>query len=232
MRRETESSMVDRDDEGWAYGMANGQIPEFDLTALLAQCSAGDRQAFGEVFTHLYRDIHAIAVRELRGERHQTIRPTALVNEAFLRMQGLREIRWQDRAHVLAMASRMTRQALVDAARRRRAEKRDGGDAVTLSDEQIERVRQHFSAGCHSQDRVNVGEVIVQVRGMYADEISQGRLHRFNSSMRNAKCQAEIAEIVIVTQRSDRIEQRANRVGIVFVDVRIRPDHGGGCVRF
>lgn len=129
--------MVDRDDEGWAYGMANGQIPEFDLTALLAQCSAGDRQAFGEVFTHLYRDIHAIAVRELRGERHQTIRPTALVNEAFLRMQGLREIRWQDRAHVLAMASRMTRQALVDAARRRRAEKRDGGDAVTLSDENL-----------------------------------------------------------------------------------------------
>jgi RNA polymerase sigma factor (TIGR02999 family) len=117
--------------------LANGKAPQFDLTSLLAQCSEGDRQAFGEVFAHLYRDIHAIAVRELRGERHLTIRPTALVHEAFLRMQGLREIRWQDRAHVLAMASRITRQALVDSARRRRAEKRNGGDAVTLSDENL-----------------------------------------------------------------------------------------------
>jgi RNA polymerase sigma factor (TIGR02999 family) len=117
--------------------MASGQTPEFNLESLLAQCSQGDRQAFGEVFAHLYRDIHAIAVRELRGERHLTIRPTALVNEAFLRMQGLREIRWQDRGHVLAMASRITRQVLVDGARRRRAEKRDGGDAVTLSDENL-----------------------------------------------------------------------------------------------
>lgn len=117
--------------------MTNAQAPDFDLGSLLAQCSEGDRQAFGEVFAHLYRDIHAIAVRELRGERHLTIRPTALVNEAFLRMQGLREIRWQDRAHVLAMASRVTRQALVDGARRRRADKRSGGEAVTLSDENL-----------------------------------------------------------------------------------------------
>lgn len=129
--------MFNRVDAKWAHGMANGQTPDFDLASLLAHCSEGDRQAFGEVFAHLYRDIHAIAVRELRGERHLTIRPTALVNEAFLRMQALREIRWQDRAHVLAMASRITRQALVDGARRRRAEKRDGGEAVTLSDENL-----------------------------------------------------------------------------------------------
>jgi RNA polymerase sigma-70 factor (ECF subfamily) len=129
--------MFDRVYAGWTHGMANGQIPEFELASLLAQCSEGDRQAFGEVFTHLYRDIHDIARRELRGERHLTIRPTALVNEAFMRMQGLREIRWQDRAHVLAMASRITRQVLVDGARRRRAEKRNGGDAVTLSDENL-----------------------------------------------------------------------------------------------
>jgi RNA polymerase sigma factor (TIGR02999 family) len=112
-------------------------LPDIDLGALLAQCSAGDREAFGEIFTHLYKDIHAIAVRELRGERHLTIQPTALVHEAYLRMESLHQIRWQDRAHLLAMASRITRQALVDGARRRRAEKRDGGYAVTLSDENL-----------------------------------------------------------------------------------------------
>jgi len=117
--------------------MPEGRAPEFDFDALLTQCSEGDREAFGEVFSHLYRDIHAIAMREMRGERQITIQPTALVHEAYLRMESLRQIRWRDRAHVLAMASRVTRQALVDGARRRRAEKRDGGCAVTLSDENL-----------------------------------------------------------------------------------------------
>jgi RNA polymerase sigma factor (TIGR02999 family) len=118
--------------------MENAPAPaDVELGKLLAECSAGDRDAFGEIFSRLYKDIHAIAVRELRGERHLTIQPTALVHEAYLRMEGLRQIHWQDRAHLLAMASRITRQALVDGARRRRAEKRDGGLAVTLSDENV-----------------------------------------------------------------------------------------------
>jgi len=73
-------------------------------------------------------------VRQLHRERYLTIRPTALVHEVYLRLSELRQMRWQDRAHFLSMAARVTRQALVDEARRRRAEKRDGGRAVTLSD--------------------------------------------------------------------------------------------------
>ncbi len=141
--------------------MADGQAADFDLNSLLAQCSEGDRRAFGEIFTHLYRDIHAIAVRELRNERHLTIRPTALVNEAYLRMQALREICWQDRAHVLAMASRITRQALVDGARRRRAEKRDGGDPVTLSDENLGGIDV-------SHDALDVDKLLTELEGFDA----------------------------------------------------------------
>src|SRR3984957_14182961 len=110
-------------------------IPEsVDIAELLKRFSAGDRAAMDELFAHLYRDIHAIAVRQLRSERHLTIRPTALVHEAYLRLSGLNEMRWQDRAHFLSMAARVTRQALVDEARNRRADKRDGGTPVTLSD--------------------------------------------------------------------------------------------------
>jgi len=105
-----------------------------DTTSLLARWSAGDPQARDQLLTQLYHDIHAIAVRELRSERHLTIRPTALVHEVYLRLAGLRDMQWQDRAHFLSMAARVTRRALVDEARRRRAEKRDGGTAVTLSD--------------------------------------------------------------------------------------------------
>ncbi len=102
--------------------------------ALLARWSSGDPQALDQLVTELYRDIHAIAVRELRHERHLTIRPTALVHEAYMRLARLHEMQWQDRAHFLSMAARVTRQALVDEARRVRADKRSGGVPVTLSD--------------------------------------------------------------------------------------------------
>jgi RNA polymerase sigma-70 factor, ECF subfamily len=105
-----------------------------DTTALLRRWSQGDAGAFDQLATRLYQDIHAIAVRELRHERQLTIRPTALAHEAYLRLTPLSSMRWQDRAHFLSMAVRVTRQALVDEARRRRAEKRNGGMAVTLKD--------------------------------------------------------------------------------------------------
>jgi RNA polymerase sigma factor (TIGR02999 family) len=104
------------------------------MAALLERCSKGEKQAYDQLLTHLYADIHAIAVRQLHRERYLTIRPTALVHEVYLRLSALRQMRWQDRAHFLSMAARVTRRALVDEARRRRAEKRDGGRAVTLSD--------------------------------------------------------------------------------------------------
>jgi RNA polymerase sigma factor (TIGR02999 family) len=107
------------------------------IAALLQRWSKGDKEALDQLLTLLYRDIHAIAVRELRNERQLTIRPTALVNEAYMRLAGLNQMQWQDRAHFLSMAARVTRQALVDEARQRRAIKRDGGSAVTLSDENL-----------------------------------------------------------------------------------------------
>jgi RNA polymerase sigma factor (TIGR02999 family) len=108
-----------------------------NIAALLQRWSKGDKEALDQLATHLYRDIHAIAVRELRNERQLTIRPTALVNEAYMRLAGLNQMQWQDRAHFLSMAARVTRQALVDEARQRRAGKRDGGTPVTLSDENL-----------------------------------------------------------------------------------------------
>jgi RNA polymerase sigma factor (TIGR02999 family) len=107
------------------------------IAVLLQRWSKGDKEALDQLLTHLYRDIHAIAVRELRNERQLTIRPTALVNEAYMRLAGLNQMQWQDRAHFLSMAARVARQALVDEARRRHAVKRDGGSAVTLSDENL-----------------------------------------------------------------------------------------------
>ena len=104
------------------------------LAALLERWSEGDQEALNGVLTLLYTEIHAIAVRQLRNEHQLTIQPTALVHEMYLRLSSLSRLRLQNRAHFLSMAARVMRQALVDEARSRRAQKREGGRAVTLSD--------------------------------------------------------------------------------------------------
>jgi RNA polymerase sigma factor (TIGR02999 family) len=110
-----------------------------------------------ELMTILYHDIHGIAVRELRHARNLTIRPTALANEAYLRLTGLSEVRWQDRAHFLSMAARVTRQALVDEARRRGADKRNGGTPVTLSDTNI-------GSGDAGYDALDVDALLIELK--------------------------------------------------------------------
>jgi RNA polymerase sigma factor (TIGR02999 family) len=116
------------------------------LDALLERWSHGDRGALDQLLTDLYRDIHAIAVRQLNQERHSSLRPTALVHEAYLRLAALSQIRLQDRTHFLSMAARVSRQALIDEARRRRADKRDGGLPVTLSDTNLGEPEDCFDA--------------------------------------------------------------------------------------
>jgi RNA polymerase sigma-70 factor, ECF subfamily len=127
------------------------------IAALLERWSKGEKQAYDQLLTHLYGDIHAIAVRQLHHERFLTIRPTALVHEVYMRLGELREMRWQDRAHFLSMAAKVARQALVDEARRRRAEKRDGGAAVTLSDTNI-------GASDASYDALDVDSLLTELQ--------------------------------------------------------------------
>jgi len=107
------------------------------LTVLLDRWAGGDREALDALLAQLYGEVHAIAVKQLRSERHLTIQPTALVNEVYLRLAGLNRLKLQDRTHFLSIAARVARQALVDEARSRRAQKRDGGYPVTLSDTQL-----------------------------------------------------------------------------------------------
>ena len=70
-----------------------------------------------------------------RERRGRTLQTTALVNEAYLRLVDIRRMQWRDRAHFLAMAARIIRRILVEAARARRTQRRGGGiDYVTLDE--------------------------------------------------------------------------------------------------
>ena len=91
-----------------------------EITQLLRQWGTGDRQAEDRLFELLLPDLRKIAGRCFRGERPgHTLQPTALVNEAFLRLAKNKNIEWQDRGHFLAISARIMRRYLIDHARAR-----------------------------------------------------------------------------------------------------------------
>jgi RNA polymerase sigma factor (TIGR02999 family) len=101
-----------------------------DVTALLLDWSAGDAEAPARLMPFVYDELRRLARNYLRRERaDHTLQPTALVNEAFLKLRGLSSIRWHDRTHFFAFSSRIMRRILVDHARGRLAAKR-GAEAL------------------------------------------------------------------------------------------------------
>lgn len=110
-----------------------------ELTALLRSWSDGDERAFDQLLPIVYDELHRMALRYLAGERaHVSLQPTALVNEVCLRLLGWDQARWQNRGHFFGVSAQMMRRVLVDIARRRRAERRGGGEAVRIPLEEVD----------------------------------------------------------------------------------------------
>jgi RNA polymerase sigma factor (TIGR02999 family) len=87
---------------------------------LLQQWRAGDARAESQLFELLMPDLRRIANRYFRKERAgHTLQPTALINEAFLRLATTKNIDWQDRGHFFALAATIMRRYLIDHARGR-----------------------------------------------------------------------------------------------------------------
>jgi RNA polymerase sigma factor (TIGR02999 family) len=107
--------------------------PSSQPTRLLQQINAGDRSAVERLLPIIYDELHAQARRIMGGERREhTLQPTALINEAFLRLVDQDSPGYEDRMHFLRVASRAMRNVLVDHARARAAQKR-GGDHLKVT---------------------------------------------------------------------------------------------------
>jgi RNA polymerase sigma factor (TIGR02999 family) len=107
-----------------------------DVTRLLYEWKAGDRQALDRLIPLVYAELHALASRHLAGEwRHDRLQTTAVVSEAYLRLFGQRSVDWQNRGHFFAIAAQLMRRILVDHARREHREKRGGAAAPVALDE-------------------------------------------------------------------------------------------------
>jgi RNA polymerase sigma-70 factor (ECF subfamily) len=103
------------------------------VTQLLQAWSGGDETALDHLLPLIEPELRRLARGYMAHERGgHTLQPTALVNEAFLRLIDAREVRWQDRRHFLAIAARLMRRVLVDHARSRGYQKR-GGSAVRVT---------------------------------------------------------------------------------------------------
>lgn len=109
-----------------------------NATALLLAWGSGDPAALEQLMPLVYGEMRRLARLHLRRERvGHTLQATALVNEVYLRLIEVSQVQWQNRAHFFAMASRVMRRILVDAARARRYQKRGGGAERVSLDEAL-----------------------------------------------------------------------------------------------
>ncbi|MGO3128069.1 MAG: ECF-type sigma factor [Luteimonas sp.] len=110
-----------------------------EITQWLDAARGGDRDALDRVLATLYQELHQMARRQLAGQHGHTLDATALVHEAYLKLIGRHEARFDDRAHFFAYAASAMRSVVVDYARQRLAQKRGGNlHRVTELPENIE----------------------------------------------------------------------------------------------
>src|SRR5688572_26237513 len=116
-----------------------GSTATADLTGLLRAWNAGDSEAGDRLIPLVYQELHRQAARYLSRERsNHTLQPTALVNEAYLRLARQRRVVWQDRAQFFGVAATVMRRLLVDHARQHGATKRSAwARTIALDDADI-----------------------------------------------------------------------------------------------
>lgn len=108
-----------------------------EATQILTAISAGDRSCADRLMELVYHDFRGLAASYLNGEtRSNTLQPTAVVHEAFIKMVDQDQIDWRGRSHFFAVGATAMRQILVDHARRKAALKRGGSrQRINLEDD-------------------------------------------------------------------------------------------------
>ena len=154
-----------------------------DVTRILSKLQAGDREASEHLLPLVYEELRRLAAQRMASENAAiTLQPTALVHEAYLRLVDQDDLAWDGRSHFFAAAAEAMRRILVDAARRRKSQKRGGDrqrfdlledDLVTfpISDELLDLNQALVSLEDHDPQAASV----VQLRmfsGMTTDEVA------------------------------------------------------------
>jgi RNA polymerase sigma factor (TIGR02999 family) len=140
-----------------------------DVTVLLARMKSGNAEALTELLPLVYQELRRLAAHYMRHESGNTLQPTALVHEAYLRLTRQNRANWQNRAQFMGVAGQLMRRILVDHARERCAAKRGGGALTTLE----ESVAQRLADAAKPEEILAVHQVLERLERMDSE---QGRL--------------------------------------------------------
>ena len=189
-----------------------------EITQLLQGWRDGDRKALDALVPIVYKELHRIAHFQLRQERpDHTLQSAALVNEAYVRMVGLRPPQWESRSHFFAIAAQQMRQILVDYARRHRAGKRGGGEE-TLS---LEDTTMLVSEKNNDVDVVALDDALTALAGIDARKAQVVELRFFGGL--NFDETAEVLKVSPATVARDWTTARA------WLHREMRRDSSDGC---
>lgn len=154
--------------------------------------------AVEQLLPYLYEELHGLARQLMGGERSaHTLQPTALINEAYMRLGEAGAGAAEDRSHFIRLAARAMRQVLVDHARARKAKKRGGEQAQVTLDESL------VAADGEPEDLLEVHEALHKLAGM-DPQLSQLVELRFFGGLREEQIAATLGMSVRSVQRSWR----------------------------
>lgn len=126
-----------------------------EITQILQEISGGDQQGAEQLLALVYTELKRIAAQKMAGESlGNTLQPTALVHEAWMRLVGDSEAHFENRAHFFSAAAEAMRRILVDSARRKNAAKRGRGA------ERVELEEGHWVQGMRPEELVAVDEAL------------------------------------------------------------------------
>lgn len=163
-----------------------------DITLPLQGLTDGEGNAVDELLPLLYAELHSLARRALRRERpDHTLQPTALVNEAYLRLVGQDRVVWRNRAHFVAVAAQAIRRILIDHARMHRSLKRQGNSNRIPLD------NIHLATEDRDIDLIALDEALLDLSDTHPRKAQVVELRFFGGLIVE-----EVAEIIGVAERS------------------------------
>jgi len=125
-------------------------------TDLLIEYSNGRREAIDDLLPLIYDELKRIAANYLRRERSDhTLQPTALVNEAYMKMIDITQVSWQNKAHFIGVAANQMRRILVDHARQHNAQKRGGEFHILTLNDEIDKAKEESADLIALDDALN-----------------------------------------------------------------------------
>ena len=133
------------------------------VTELIIELSNGKRDAVDRLLPLIYDELKRVAANYLRRERSDhTLQPTALVNEAYMKMIDITQVSWQNKAHFIGVAANQMRRILVDHARKHNAEKRGGEFHILTLNEEIDKAAEQ-----QSTELIELDDALNELARMY-----------------------------------------------------------------